>query len=61
MLSVLNSADSIEAAYNILAEEYDVDRNLLREDLLQLVENLVKQGIIQVSHGSSRMDDGSGV
>ena len=46
MLSVLTSSDSIEAAYEKLAQEYDVDPQVLRRDLLALVENLLKQGIL---------------
>ena len=50
-LSVLNTSDSIEAAYNTLVEEYDVDKEVLRKDLLTLVENLIEQGIVQkISH-----------
>ena len=49
VLSVLTSADSIEAAYTSLREEYDVDGHVLRQDLLALVESLLQQGIIEVS------------
>jgi len=52
MLTVLNSSDSIEAAYQSLAEEYDVDRQVLRQDMLSLIENLLKQGLIQVSRNA---------
>jgi Coenzyme PQQ synthesis protein D (PqqD) len=45
-LSVLTTSDSIEAAYNKLVEEYDVDGAVLRQDLLALVENLINQGIL---------------
>jgi Coenzyme PQQ synthesis protein D (PqqD) len=48
ILSVLTTSDSIEAAYEKLAQEYDVDGAVLRRDLLALVEDLVKQGIVQV-------------
>lgn len=48
-LSVLTTSESIEAAYQSLLEEYDVDRDVLREDLLALIENLSQQGIIEVS------------
>ena len=48
-LSVLTSADSIEAAYQSLAEEYDVDREVLRQDLIALIQNLQQQGIIEVT------------
>jgi Coenzyme PQQ synthesis protein D (PqqD) len=56
ILSVLTTSDSIEAAYEQLVREYDVDGPVLRQDLLSLVENLAKQGIVQISHGSSRID-----
>ena len=49
-LSVLNTSDSIEAAYEKLIQEYDVDEEVLRKDLLTLVENLLAQGIVQISH-----------
>jgi hypothetical protein len=49
ILSVLTTSDSIEAAYQTLVNEYDVDGPVLRQDLLQLVEELVRQGIIQMS------------
>jgi hypothetical protein len=52
MLSVLTTSDSIEAAYEVLVEEYDVDRQALREDLVALVENLVAQGLVEVSNNS---------
>jgi hypothetical protein len=45
-LSVLNTADSIEAAYVVLRDEFDVDAQSLRQDLFELVEDLVKQGIL---------------
>jgi len=45
-LSVLTNSESIEAAYEKLAGEYDVDNQALREDLLALVEDLVNQGIL---------------
>ena len=51
MFSVLTTSDSIEAAYESLAEEYDVDREVLREDLIVLVEQLLKQGLVIVEQG----------
>ena len=48
-LSVLTSSDSIEAAYETLVKEYDVEGQVLRQDLLQLVEELVAQGLIQIN------------
>jgi hypothetical protein len=45
-LTVLTSSESIEAAYETLREEYDVDPRALRDDLRELVENLVNQGLL---------------
>jgi len=45
-LSVLTTSHSIEAAYDRLRNEYDVDPQVLRQDLLALVENLVDQGLL---------------
>ena len=49
ILSVLTNSDSIEAAYETLVREYDVEGQVLRRDLLQLVEELVAQGLIQIN------------
>lgn len=49
ILSVLAASDSIEAAYKSLLAEYDVDDQVLRDDLLALIESLLQQGIIEVS------------
>lgn len=49
ILTLLSNSASIEAAYQRLVEEYDVDREALRHDLLTLIEQLVDQGLIQVS------------
>ncbi len=48
-LSVLTTSESIEAAYQTLVKEYDVDSEVLRQDLLELVQNLVEQGLIQIN------------
>lgn len=45
-LTVLTSSDSIEAAYETLRQEYDVDPQALRADLGELVEKLVDQGLL---------------
>lgn len=49
MLSVLSTSESIEAAYESLREEYDVDSHVLRQDLLALIESLLQQGIVEVA------------
>ena len=50
MLSVLTTSPSIEAAYTALVEEYDVDRHVLREDLMSLVESLAEKGLVKISN-----------
>ena len=45
-LSILTNADSIQSAYEQLRDEYDVDPQVLRADLLALVENLIDQGLL---------------
>ena len=49
ILTVLTTSESIEAAYERLLREYDVDGQVLREDLVALVESLVDKGLVQVS------------
>lgn len=49
MLSVLTTSDSIEAAYKSLLDEYEVDGQMLRQDLLELIESLSTKGIVKVS------------
>ena len=48
-LAALTTSESIEAAYETLAKEYDVDAQMLRQDLIELIENLSKQGLISVN------------
>ncbi len=45
-LSVLTTSESIETAYEQLRDEYDVDPQVLRSDLLALIENLINQGLL---------------
>ena len=45
-LSVLTTSDSIETAYDRLRDEYDVDPQVLRADLLALIEKLINQGLL---------------
>ena len=49
MLSVLTSSDSVQSAWLQLVDEYDVDREVLRQDLVSLIERLVEQGLVEVS------------
>ena len=45
-LSALTTSDSIETAFDLLRNEYDVDPQVLRSDLLALIENLINQGLL---------------
>ena len=49
MLSVLTSSDSVQAAWEKLQREYDIDRDVLRQHLISLVDKLLEQGLIEVS------------
>jgi hypothetical protein len=50
MWVALTTLDSIEAAYESLLAAYDVDSDLLRQDLLALVTELVDHGLVDL-HG----------
>jgi hypothetical protein len=52
MLTVLTSSDSIGAAYNTLLDEYDVEADVLRSDLISTIEGLAKNGLIEIVSGS---------
>ena len=45
-LSVLTTSETIETAYEQLRNEYDVDSQALRQDLLALIESLIDQGLL---------------
>jgi len=45
-LTVLTSSESIEDAYQELAAEFDVDPEVLRQDLIALVQKLIDQGLL---------------
>jgi hypothetical protein len=49
IFSVLTSSPSIAAAYEQLLAEYDVDANVLRADLMDLIQQLVAQGLLEVA------------
>lgn len=51
MLTVLSTSSSIEAAYELLLDEYQVDGQMLRQDLTSLIENLLQQGLVTIEHG----------
>jgi hypothetical protein len=51
MWAALTAAESIEAAYQSLLEEYDVNPEKLTEDLDALIDKLVAQGLLEVAGG----------
>ncbi len=48
MWSALTTADSIQAAYESLLNEYDVDAERLRRDLDAFVEQLRERGLVEL-------------
>jgi Coenzyme PQQ synthesis protein D (PqqD) len=49
MMSVLTNAESIQAAYETLLEEYDVEGEVLREDLTAIIEQMMEQGLVEIT------------
>jgi hypothetical protein len=48
MWTVLNEAPSIQVAYDVLLEEYEVEPERLRQDMEELLDQLLEQGLIEV-------------
>ncbi len=48
-LTLLSNSESIQAAYDALLEEYDVAPDVLRRDMTALLQELVNQGLVEVS------------
>lgn len=53
MWTVLHGAPSIQAAYDSLLAEFEVEPDRLRQDLNQLLDQLLKQGLIEVQPGEA--------
>lgn len=51
MWITLTTADSIQAAYDVLINEYDVDAEQLRQNLKDLIAKLVEHGLIEIGNG----------
>ncbi len=49
MWQLVTAAPKIEVAYEQLLEEYDVQPELLRENLTDLLNRLVENGLLQVA------------
>jgi hypothetical protein len=50
MWTALTSNASIQAAYDALLAEYDVEGERLRLDLNDLLEKLLERGLIEIDH-----------
>lgn len=48
MWTKLTTSPTIQSAYDTLLEEYDVDAELLRKDISELVGNLSAQGLVEI-------------
>ena len=53
MWQLLTTAASIEDAYAELFAEFDVDAELLRQNLSELLERLVDKGLLQLLSGDT--------
>jgi hypothetical protein len=51
MWKVLTGSESIESAYRELRNEYDVEAAVLRQDLIRLVGELQKHGLVELEGG----------
>jgi Coenzyme PQQ synthesis protein D (PqqD) len=49
MWSALKEADSLQVAYDCLLDRYDVDPEELKQDFLNLVEQFVKHGLVEIT------------
>lgn len=47
----LSTSESIQAAYENLLSEYEVDGEQLRQDMQNLIEQLVEHGLVELSDG----------
>jgi len=51
MWQVLTDSGSIQAAYETLLAEYEVEPEKLRQDLERLIEQLVAHGLLETTNG----------
>jgi hypothetical protein len=51
MWAALSTSESVQAAYESLLSEYDVDAQMLQRDLDDLLQKLVEHGLVEVSDG----------
>ncbi len=51
--TVLRDAPSIQAAYELLLTEFDVEPERLRQDMDELIDQLLTQGLIELAPGAT--------
>jgi hypothetical protein len=56
MWRLLTELDSIQAAYAALLDEYEVEPDRLREDLVRFVEELSSHGLIEIMRAGNPPD-----
>lgn len=49
MWELLTTSESIQAAYDQLLDEYEVEAETLRRDMQNLISNLFDQGLLEIS------------
>lgn len=49
MWNLLTASDSIQSAYEALLDEYDVGAERLRQDMRDLIEKLIANGLVEVA------------
>ncbi len=48
--NLVTTSNSIQSAYEVLLDEYEVDAEKLRRDVQSLVGNLVENGLLEATH-----------
>ena len=48
MWAVLKESETIQAAYDSLVDEYEVEPEVLRKDLEALIQHLLDEGLVQL-------------
>ncbi|NLF76246.1 MAG: PqqD family protein, partial [Chloroflexi bacterium] len=48
MWRALTGCETVQCAYQVLLDEYDVDPEVLRSDLSKLLEELVAHGLLEL-------------
>jgi len=56
MWQLVTAAPSIENAYEELLSEFDVEEELLRQNLSELLERLIDLGLLRLHHADVEMD-----